>query len=223
MNRKRAGKDTPTTPYSIKTRTTDRVNTSTMGTPDINAPDSEEEEIIETLDPPNAKMIELMQKMIDKLEVNINTKLDRSVNEIKEDVSKIKEQIENYNGKFEEVQNRLGDCEDRVDKMGEVIEEVYDIKTEWEKTIKDMEKDACRIRKNNIIFHGVQGGSKDTNVALANFKRVCREYLKMSEDWIQNVDIKEIYHFPAKGGEGTWPLFVSLGKSKHREDLFRAP
>ena len=106
--------------------------------------------------------------------------------------------------------------------MGEVIEEVYDIKSEWEKTIKDMEKDACRIRKNNIIFHRVQGGSEDTNVALANFKRVCRENLKMSEDWIQNVDIKEIYHFPAKGGEGTWPLFVSLGKSKHREDLFRA-
>ena len=50
---------------------------------------------------------------------------------------------------------------------------------------------------------------------------MCRENLKLSQDWINKVDIDEIYHFPPKG-DGAWPLFVKFGKAKQREDLFKA-
>ena len=43
----------------------------------------------------------------------------------------------------------------------------------------------------------------------------------MSEEWINQVDLKEVYHFPPKG-DGIWPLFVGLNKSTHREDIYRS-
>ena len=221
MSRKKQGKDGSSTPYSINTRTAKKAN-SQIPEMQFSDNDSDEDSYLENLDPSQTLMVGILKKMMDKLEINITSKLDKTVNEIKEDVSQIKIHLEKYDDKFEEVQNKIGDCDDRIDKMGEVIEEIYDFKTEWEKNLTEINKDACRIRKDNIIFLGIQGGSKDMDVARANFDRVCRENLKMSEKWIQEVDIKEIYHFTAKGGEGPMPLFVRLGKSRHKEDLFKA-
>ena len=55
------------------------------------------------------------------------------------------------------------------------------------------------------------------------FKTVCADHLKMSEEWIREVDITEVYRFPPKGGaeKDDWLLFVSLAKTRHREDLYR--
>ena len=129
--------------------------------------------------------------------------------------------MEKYNEKMEEVQGRISDTEDNIEKMSEVIEEIYDFKAEWEKTLTEIDKAACRMRKNNIIFKGLKSWSKDTSVALKNFERVCIEKLKLSREWVKKVDLNEVYHFPPKGKEGPWPLFVGLAKSRHREDIYK--
>ena len=221
MNRKKPTKETPTTPYSTRNRKAEKNNLEIAET-DQSSDSDHLADPLDSLDENNTLIVGILKGMMDKMETNINKKIDRSREELKADVNMVKEHLEKYSEKMEEVETRLGDTEDRMDKMGEAIEEIFDFKAEWEKNLTDFNLDQCRMRRNNIIFHGVKGGSKNQTVAQSNFERVCRENLKMSNEWIENVDIIEIYHFPPKGGEGAWPLFVSFAKTKHREDLFRA-
>ena len=86
----------------------------------------------------------------------------------------------------------------------------------------EIDLEACRARKNNVIIKGIKGGNKEPEVAWANFNKFCEKELKLSKEWIEKVDINELYHFPAKGGEGPMPLFVSFAKSRHREEMYKA-
>ena len=147
------------------------------------------------------------------MENNFSKKLDRMEKDIREDVSEIKTQLENYNGTMEEFQDRLGEVEDKMVKVDTLEEEFISFRKEWESSLTEIQKEACNARKNNIIFQGVKGGSKDPKIAMANFKRTCIENLKLSQEWVDNVDIVEVYHFTPKG-DGAWPLFVKLGKYK---------
>ena len=182
MNRKKQGKETHTTPYPIRSRPTEKDNNSDISDHDEEeiSDDSIDDSRLDSLDPGQLMVIEIMKDMIGKLEINITTKLDRTVSEIKVDVSQIKSHMEKYNEKMEEVQGRISNTEDKVEKMSEVIEEIYDFKAEWEKTLTEIDKDACRLRKNNIIFKGLKSWSKDTSVALKNFEKVRIEELKLS-------------------------------------------
>ena len=42
-----------------------------------------------------------------------------------------------------------------------------------------------------MIIQGIPGKTKDTSVALATFLNVCKENLKLSEGWIEKVDVVE--------------------------------
>ena len=137
-------------------------------------------------------------------------------------VSEIKVHLERYNESFTEFQDRLGQVEDKCEKSDTLSTELTSFKKEWEEHLTQANLDACRERKNNVIIQGVKGGSKEPGVAMRNFRHACKTALKMSDEWIDSVDINEIYHFFPKGGEGPWPLFVSFAKSQQREDMFRA-
>ena len=160
-----------------------------------------------------------MQKNIT---TTINAQIDVKMEGIKDEISELKTQMEKSNNGFEEMHNRISTVEDKVNSLENIGEEIDSIRTEWNEALTEINIEACRARKNNIIFLGIQGGSKDQNVARQNFNKVCLENLKMSQEWLDKVDIDEIYHFTPKGGEGPWPLFVRFGKSHHKDDLFRA-
>ena len=223
MSKKRAGKDNTPNPYPTRNRTTDRSSITVSDLAEDISSDSEQdnEQRLENLDPAAPLTIGLLIRVMRKMENNFSKKLDRMVIDIREDVSEIKTQLETWNGTFEEFQDRLGEVEDKVVKVDTLEEELITFRKEWESTLTEIQKEACNARKNNIIFQGVKGGSKDPKVAMENFKRVCKENLKLSQEWVDNVDITEVYHFSPKG-DGAWPLFVKLGKTRHREDIYRA-
>ena len=224
MNRKRP---TLTTPYSINTRTSERSTTSPTTPPNKNMEEEklEEELNLDDMDDSSGLNIGLMKQFIKIMEKNItrniNAQIDIKVGGIKEDISEIKVQMEKSNGKFEEMQSRISTVEDKVNNLEQLGEEIDTIKTEWDDVLEEINIEACRARKNNVIIQGVTGGSKDVDIARENFNRTCKENLKLSQDWLDKVDIDEIYHFPPKG-DGAWPLFVKFGKAKLREDLFKA-
>ena len=95
-------------------------------------------------------------------------------------------------------------------------------RADWDQALTELELESCRAWKNNIIFQGIPGGDRDPKKAMQTFMSLCRDTMEMSEEWLTEVDINECYRFPPKGGEGSWPLFLSLAKSRHREDLYRA-
>ena len=149
MSKAKQTKNSHMTPYAIITRTAERaaINNNEEGQDENTEKVVDEINPLDSLDPSQALIVGILKDMISKLETNINTKLDRTVNEIREDVIQIKTHIERYNESMEEVQARISDTEDKVEKMSEVIEEIYDFKTEWEKRLKEIDRDACEIRK----------------------------------------------------------------------------
>ena len=228
MSRKKSTKETSASPYPISSRTTCR--TSPLQTEEIedNVSDQTSEDgfSLDNLDNNSSLTIGLMKHFIEKMEKNItsniNATIDRKVGGVKDEISEMKVQMERSNGFYEEMQNRISTVEDQVHDLNNLGDEMENMRTIWNEAISEANLEACRARKNNIIFHGVTGGSKDTDVARKNFDRICRENLKMSQEWIDKVDIDEIYHFTPKKDEDPWPLFVKFGKAKHREDLFKA-
>ena len=185
----------------------------------------------------------LMMELLKKLETNINARIDSKIDEVKMEVSSVKNHLANFDIKFEEVEQRITTNEDLIESVGtklndaqqrisSVEDQVHDLnalktdfhafRADWDQALTELELESCRARKNNIIFQGIPGGDKDPKKAMQTFMTLCRYKLEMSEEWLSKVDINECYRFPPKGGDGSWPLFLSLAKSRHREDLYRA-
>ena len=172
---------------------------------------------------PGSVSINLLKELMSRVTANINGQMERMLGGIREDVSQIKEQLEKYNQNQEEVEERISNVEDKVEAFQEVGKNLDAFKEEFKQAISEINIEACPARKNNIIFHGIPGKTKDPKVAMDTFKSVCADKLKMSSEWIREVDITEVYRFPPKGGtdKDDWCLFVSLAKTRHREDLYR--
>ena len=226
MSKRKQTKEPAVTPYPIRSRGTG-CTTDPEPNEDPMSDHSDEEGIsLENLDSNSSLTIGLLKHFIEKMGKNIaadiNAQIDQKVGSIKQDISEIKTEMEKSNNAFDEMHSRISSVEDKVSSIENIGEELDTIRTEWEEAITEINMEACRARKNNIIIQGVKGGSKDQQVARQNFNRVCLENLKLSQEWLDNVDIDEIYHFTPKGGEGPWPLFVRFGKTKHRDDMFRA-
>ena len=168
----------------------------------------------------------LMMEMLKKMESNINARIDSKIEEVKTEVGLVKNHLENFDEKFEDAQLRISNVEDQVHDQAINITnlgaDLQAFKAEWDQTLTDIELESCRARKNNIIFQGIPGGDRDPKKAMQTFQTLCRDTMEMSENWLAEVDINECYRFPPKGGGGSWPLFLSLAKSRHREDLYRA-
>ena len=157
------------------------------------------------------------------MQENINLSINKKIDEIKADVGQIKEHLENNNGRFEEMENRISEVEDKVNDINEVTTEVDRLRATLDTYMSQTNLDAMKARRNNMIIQGIPGKSKDTNVAMASFLTFCKDNLKLSDEWVNNVDVVETYRFPSKSEEdNSWPLFVSLGKSRHREDIYKA-
>ena len=120
------------------------------------------------------------------------------------------------------MKERISNVEDNTDKLETVGTELDKFKKEWECTLTQVNLDACKLRKNNIIIHSIKGGGSDPDVAMKNFEKICEEGLKMPKEWIEEVDLVDCYHFSPKGGQGNWPLIVTFAKSKHRADVFKS-
>ena len=172
---------------------------------------------------PGSVSINLLKERMSRVTSNINGQMERMLGGIREDVSQIKEQLEKYNQNQEEFEERISNVEDKVEAFQEVGKNLDTLKVELKQAISEINFESCRARKNNIIFHGIPGKTKDPKVAMDTFKSVCADKLKMSSEWIREVDITEVYRFPPKGGadKDDWCLFVSLAKTRHREDLYR--
>ena len=225
MPRTKSTKATTSSPYPIRNKPQARMNTSDNEiSPDPNpyAAIEENEIDLDNLDNNCPLTVGHLREFMNRMEANYNSRLDKKVESIREDISQIKVQMDRSGEQFEEFHTRLSTVEDQTGKIDEIEIDLQSFRELWEESLTEINKDACRARKNNIIFHGIKGGSKDQDVAMANLKRVCKEHLKMSQDWINEMDIDEVYHFPSKGGEGPWPLFVKFGKSRQRDDLFRS-
>ena len=86
---------------------------------------------------------------------------------------------------------------------------------------KEYNYDACNARKNNIIVQGIPGSTKDPRVAKTTFENLCKNDMGLSDQWVKELDLKEVYRFPAKKREDPWLLFVSFNKSIQREDFYK--
>ena len=187
---------------------------------------SEDENSLSNLENNSPLTIGLMKHFIEKMgksiTKSINAQIDMKVDSIKEDIGGIKNQLDRSNGIFEEMQNRISSVEDKVHDLNKVELEIVKIRSEWEEALTQINKDACRARKDNIIIQGIPNWSKKPDIAMQNFEKLCTDNLKMSPEWMNKLDVNEAYHFPPKGGKGDWPLFVALGKSKQRSDIYKA-
>ena len=219
MPKKRSNNNSTPSPYPIRSRTNERSNLTVSSlAEDLMASNSDSEEVLDD----GSVSYRLMKNLITKVESSMKAEFSKAVGEIREDVSELKVQIEKYNGSFTEMQERLSGVEDKVEQIDTVKTDIADFKKEWQCVMTQVNLDACKIRKNNIIITGIKGGNSDPDVAMRNFEHFCEKGLKMSKEWIQNVDLNDCYHFSPKGGEGPWPLFVSFAKSRHRSDVFKA-
>ena len=224
MYKKRPTKESTPVPYPIRSRASDRNNTTITDTAEDSMATHEDSmaQLEKANEANDTVPIALIRELISQVETNLSNKFDKAVDEIKGDVSQIKLHLEQYNENFREVQERISDVEDKVAIIDTFTEELEIFKQEWKVSLSEINLDACRMRKKNVIIQGVKGECKDPEVALKNFQKVCLENLKMTKEWVDNVDLNEVYHFTPKGGEGPWPLFISFAKSRQREDLFRA-
>ena len=217
MSKRKQSKDQAPSPYPIRSRANNSITVTDLAE-DLMASSGEETEGIEE----GSVSYRLMKQLITKVENNLTTKFNKAVGEIKDEVSEIKNHLGRYCESFTEVQERLSSVEDKVGTIDTVKTEFNTFKQAWEEQLTQVNLDACRARKNNVIIHGIKGGSKEPGVAMQSFRKVCEEGLKLSKEWVDAADLNECYHFSPKGGEGQWPLFVSFAKSHQREELFRA-
>ena len=223
MSKKRTTKEVTPSPYPIRSRATDRSSiTVTDLAVDLMASEDSDTPLLDENESCGSVSYGLFKKLISQVEANLSNKLEKAVGEIKGDVSQIKIQLEKYNERFTEVQERISNVEDKVGKIDTVSTDLEDFKKDWKDSLSQINLDACKIRKNNVIVKGLKGGNKEPEVAAQNFLKLCRDNLKMPKEWIDNADVNEMYHFPPKGGEGNWPLFISFAKSKHREDIYKS-
>ena len=95
---------------------------------------------------------------------NIKTEVESMIVGIRTDIGQIKSQFEKYNDNMEEFQTRLSSVEDKMVTVQDVGKDLTTFKKEIKHTLSEIELEACRARKNNIIFHGLPGGNKDTKI-----------------------------------------------------------
>ena len=95
---------------------------------------------------------------------NIKTEVESMIVGIRTDIGQIKSQFEKYNDNMEEFQTRLSSVEDKMVTVQDVGKDLTTFKKENKHTLSEIELEACRARKNNIIFHGLPGGNKDTEI-----------------------------------------------------------
>ena len=228
MSKKKSSKENTQSPYPIRSRASDRNSQypPEMSEEQVSNSSSDEEDVLNGLENSSPLTIGLMKHFIKEMEKNItkniNAQIDKKVDSIKEDIGGIKSQLDRSNGIFEEMQTRISNVEDKVQDLNKIELEIVKIRKEWEEALTQINKEACRARKDNIIIQGITNWSKNPDIAMQNFEKLCKENLKMSPEWMDKLDVDEAYHFPPKGGKGEWPLFVALGKSKQRSDIYKA-
>ena len=183
----------------------------------------EDSEELEELDQDAPITVRQMKELLASVQENINISINKKIDEIKADVGQIKEHLENNNGRFDEMENRISEVEDKVINIDEVSTEVDRLRKTFENFMTQTNIDAMKARRNNMIIQGIPGKSKDTEVVMKTFLSFCKDSLKLSDEWIDKVDVVETYRFPSRNTEDkSWPLFVCLGKSRHREDIYKA-
>ena len=224
MSKKKTGRDASASPYRTRARSADRSDRDTITVSELMQDIMSDPKEIEAPRTDNSSRLTLglMRELMREMVTDINDRIDRKIDEVKVEVGQIKSKFERFDEKFDEVHKRISDVEDKMVEVTTFETEFHAFKKNWNETLTQLQLDQCRARKNNIIFHGIVGGDKDTKKALQTFLDLCTNTLKMPKEWVEAVDVNECYHFPSKGGNGNWPLFVSLAKSRHREDIFKA-
>ena len=217
-NKKVTGKSTPSS-YPTRSRIGEKNSTTVSDlAEELMENNSDSEDGIDE----SSISYRLVKNLITKVESSIKAELYKAVGEIREDVSGIKVQLEQYNESLTEVKERISCVEDKVEKLQDVGKNLDEFKKQWEGTLTQVNMDACRLRKNNVIIHGIKGGTSDPDIAMKNFEHFCEVGLKMPKEWIENVELVDCYHISPKGGEGNWPLFVTFSKSRYRADVFKS-
>ena len=155
----------------------------------------------ETVD--NTVTWQRIKELVVTMKDSINYNTNQAIGEVKSEVSHIKVQMEKYNGTIEEVQGRVSQVEDKVEKMEDLRSEVETLKKYHADHIKEMNKEVCRARRNNIIINGVPGTSKNKQDAKKAFEDFIIDGLELGTEWLKKVEIEELYRFPAKKTEET--------------------
>ena len=171
----------------------------------------------------NSVTWERIKELIYGMKESINANTNQAIGDIKTDVTQIKTQIERYNETLEEVQGRVSEVEDRMVGYEELKQEVADLK----KANLDYEKEknmaACKARRNNIIINGIQGTSKDKQDTKKAFRAFILEGLEIGEEWLEKLELEELYRFPAKKkDEPSWPVFVRVEKLRYKDEMYKA-
>ena len=244
MSKRKPGQ-TSASPYPTRNRTGDKNSVTVTDLVEDIMGDRETDlaNRTEDLEPQSSVTWGLLKEMLTSLKDSINENTNNAIGAVKTEVSQIKTQLEKYNDNLEEVQNRVGQVEERVEQQSENLEEVQNrvsevedkvegikelraeiaaLKKEQASTKKEREAEACRIRKNNIIINGIAGTSKERKDVRKAFNKFVLEGLELSQEWLDNIEIEEIYRFPSKKTEDPWPLFIKLSKIKYKEDMYRA-
>ena len=228
MSKRRNTRDPLGTPYRNKARSADRVGNETITVSDLledvlAGPDSGKSTGLDNSSPVT---IDIIKELMQKLEGNINARTDSKVDEVKNEVVHVKSHLDKFSDKFENMHERINNIEDQMEDFTQLESDLTSFKDQWDTSLSEINLEACRARKNNIIFQGIPGGNKDAKKSMNTFLKLCSDTLEMPKRWIEEVDVNECYCFPPpppphKGGKGNWPMFLSLAKSRHREDLYK--
>ena len=223
MSRRKQQKDTTQSPYPTRSQSADRTSmtVSNLTQSLLRDPESDNSEQ-EEQGTQGSVSVSLIRQIMKEMETNINARIDRKVDEVKAEVGQLKTHVEKSNERFDDMQDRISKVEEQVNSLEDVKDDVASLREEWQSYLTEADKDACRARKNHIIFQGVPGENQDPPAALGTFKKVCETKLKLPKEWVREVDVNDTYRFPSKNRKGPWPLFISLAKSRHRTDIYKS-
>ena len=223
MSRRKQQKDITPSPYPTRSQSADRSSLTVSNLTEnlLQDPDSDNSQQGDH-EPQGSVSVKLIRQIMKEMESNINARIDRKVDEVKEEVGQLRTQVEKSNDRFDDMQDRISNVEDQVNSLVEVKDEVVALREEWQTFLTEADKEACRARKNHIIFQGIPGENEDPQTSLDTFKKVCATKLKLPKEWVEEVDVNDAYRFPSKNRKGPWPLFISLAKSRHRTDIYKS-
>ena len=214
-------KQTTLTPTLLATRS--RTDLTATECPENTPPENETEGRIIEEDGNNCATHMLsMKTMIEEMRDSINKNTEMLMSAVRKDISEINEKLDKSNSRFEEAEGRISNLEDRMQNAEELNTEVDTLRKLILEVRKEYNYDASNARKNNIIVQGIPGSTRDPRVAKSTFEKLCRDDMGQDEQWIKELDLKEVYRFPAKNREDPWLLFVSFNKSIQREDFYKA-
>ena len=186
-----------------------------------NGCENEEDSMLDS-DPSESVTMGALKDLLLNLQENINSNTDRKIKGVKQDVTYIKSTLDKFSDRFEEAETRIGELEDRAEKYDEIGNGVEVLRDLYEKSIEQAHKEACNVRKNNMIINGLPGNSKEVNDAWKSFVTLCNDDLELGDDWLREAGITEVYRFPAKKKTDPWPLFVKFGSTRPKDDMFKA-